>query len=37
LGAIALIVGAAFAVNWWAAVAVAGVVVLMFGDALERR
>jgi hypothetical protein len=37
VGAAALIVGAALAINVWAGVAVGGVVVFAFGEALERR
>lgn len=37
VGAVALIVGAGFAINWWAGMGVAGVVVFAFGEALERR
>ena len=37
MGAIALILGAGFAINWWAGLAVGGVVVFAVGEALERR
>ena len=37
VGAIALVVGATLGLNWWAGLAVAGVVVFAFGEALERR
>ena len=37
IGAAALVIGATLAINLWAGVAVGGVVVFAFGEALERR